>query len=250
MTVRQMRNLMRQPFYVAFTLVQPLIYLLLFSELFAKVTEIPGFDEGGGSYLTFITPGIVVMTALFSGGWNGMGLIQDIDRGVLDRFLASPASRGSLILGRLVQLAAVIAIQSAIIVGIGWLRGADYPGGIVGVLVLIGSAVLLAAAFGSLSSGMSLVARKEESVIGAVNFILLPLTFLSSVFMAQDLMPDWMQTVTRYNPLNWAATAGREALSSNPDWGVITVRVVGLLILTVVFAWLSTRAFRAYQRSL
>jgi ABC-2 type transport system permease protein len=248
MAFRQMRNLARQPWYIAFTLFQPLIYLLLFSQLFERVTQIPGFE--GGSYLTFITPGIVVMTALFSAGWRGMSVIQDIDRGVLDRFLVTPGARGSLIFGRLPQLAAVIVLQAAIVVGIGWPRGADYPGGLPGILVLIVCAVLLATAFSGLSIAMSLVARKEESVIGAANFILLPLTFLSSVFMAQNLMPGWMQTAARFNPLNWAAEAGREALSANPDWGGIALRTGGLLILTLAFAWLATRAFRLYQRSL
>lgn len=247
MTMRHLRNLARQPWYIAFTLVQPAIYLLLFGALFRRVVELPGF--GSGSYITFLTPGVVVMSALFSAGWTGMSVIQDLDRGVLDRFLASPVSRGALILGRLAQLAVVTIIQSAIIILLGLAIGARFSGGVLGIVALIASAVLLATFFGALSIGMALLARKEESVIGAVNFVLLPLTFLSSVFMAPSLIPGWMQQVARFNPANWAALAGREATLAQVDWGLVLAQLGYLLVFAMLAAWLATRAFRAYQRS-
>ena len=98
MTARHLRELWRQPWFVAVTLVQPVIWLLLFGALFKKVVEIPGFQAT--SYIQFLTPGVVIMTALFSSGWGGMGMIEDINRGVVDRFLVTPAHRGSMIAGR------------------------------------------------------------------------------------------------------------------------------------------------------
>ena len=79
---------------------------------------------------------------------------------------------------------------------------------------------------------------------------MLPLAFLSSAFMQQDLLPGWMQTVARFNPVNWAVVAGREAIGADPDWGLVLSRCGLLLALAAVSAWLATRAFRAYQRSL
>jgi ABC-2 type transport system permease protein len=156
MTLRHLRELWRQPWYVAITLVQPVIWLLLFGALFKRVVEIPGF--GGGNYIDFLTPGIVVMTALFSAGWSGMSVINDIDRGVMDRFLVSPVRRGALIVGRLGQLSIVTVIQSLIVVGLGAATGATFPGGIAGAVVLIICAVLLACAVGALSIGIALLA--------------------------------------------------------------------------------------------
>ena len=98
MTQRHTRVLLRQPWFVAITLVQPIIWLLLFGALFRSVTEIPGFT-GGGSYLDYLVPGVVIMTALMSSGWSGMGIIEDMDRGLVDRFLASPVHRSSMIVG-------------------------------------------------------------------------------------------------------------------------------------------------------
>jgi ABC-2 type transport system permease protein len=248
MTWRLLRNLSRQPLYIAFTLLQPMIYLLFFSQLFKRIVEIPGF--GVESYITFLTPGIVLMSAFFGPVWGGMGVIVDIDRGVMDRFLVSPISRVALIAGRLIQLVIVTVVQALVLILVGLLLGARFPSGLLGVIVLVVCAVLLAVPFGALSSGMALLARREESVIAAANFIQLPLTFLSSVFMAQNLMPTWMQDIARFNPLNWAVQAGRAALNGAIDWGVVLSNDGYLLALGILCTWLSMRAFHIYQRSI
>jgi ABC-2 type transport system permease protein len=247
MTVRHMRSLARQPLYIMFTLVQPVIWLVLFGQLFKNIVRLPGF--GAPAYVDFLTPGVVIMTVLFGSGWSGMGIIRDLDQGVMDRFLVSPVSRVALIAGRLIQLSVVALIQSVLIVVLGLLMGARFRGGILGVVALIVCAVLLAVPIGALSCAMALLARKEETVIGAANFILLPLTFLSSVFMASNLMPAWIQTASRFNPVEWAVEAARSALSAHPDWGAVAPRCGMLVGLTVLTIWLATRAFRAYQRS-
>jgi ABC-2 type transport system permease protein len=248
MTVRHLRTLVRQPWYLAITLVQPLIWLLLFGALFERVVDVPGF--GGGDYHDFLAPGVAVMAALFSGGWLGMTIIEDLDRGVLDRFLVTPVRRGALIGGRIAYQAVGTVIQTLIVVGIALALGADFPGGVGGVAVLVLASVLIAAIFGALSAAVALLARQEETVIGAVQFVVFPLVFLSSGLMSASLLPDWVDDVARFNPVNWAVVAGREALGADVDWGVVLSRCGLLLALAAVSAWLATRAFRAYQRSL
>ena len=248
MTQRHFRNLIRQPVWIFISLVQPVVWLLLYGALFRRIVEIPGF--GAGSYIDFLTPGIVVMTCLFSAGWSGMGLIDDLDRGVVDRFLVSPASRGSLIAGRLLQGAVVGVIQSVIIIVLGLIVGAEYPGGIAGITALTVCAVLLGTGIGALSNGVALLSRREETMIGKDGLDILEGAFLSSVFMAQALMPGWMQSVARYNPVNWAVEAGREGLAAGPDWSLVLTRMGWLALFTVICTWLATRAFRVYQRSI
>lgn len=247
MTQRYLRALIRQPYYVAITLTQPVIWLLLFGALFKRVVEIPGFATT--SYLTFLTPGVIIMSAMFSNGWSGMSIIEDLDRGVMDRFLVSPVRRGALITGLLIYGAIVTLIQSLIIILLALALGARFDGGIVGVLPLLAGTVFLGAAFSSLSNALALLLRQQESVIAANNFLVLPLSFLSGTFMQLSLVPGWIQQIARYNPVNWAVQAGRSALGANTDWGLVLSRSLGLLILAVVCGWLSTRAFRAYQRS-
>jgi ABC-2 type transport system permease protein len=247
MAVRHLKALWRQPIWIAVTLAQPIVWLLLYGALFKKVVQIPGFR--GGSYIEFLTPGVIVMTAMFSGGWNGMTMIEDLDRGIIDRFLVSRVRRSSLIFGRVAQTAATILLQSLIIVGLALIVGAHFGGGVAGLVVLAIVAALLGAAFGALSNGFALIARREESLIGAVQFVLLPLTFLSAAFMQLSLVPAWIRHVADFNPANWAVVAGRSAMSSDVDWGVVGARVGYLLALLAVAAVFATRAFRSYQGS-
>lgn len=247
-TLRYLRAFARQPFYILITLVQPVVWLFLFSQLFKSVTQLPGFGEGG-SYIGFLTPGIVAMTALFSNGWSGMAYVTDMDRGVLDRFLVTPASRGALIAGQLVYTALTTLIQTLIILGLGLAGGASFHGGVGIVLVFIVCTMLLGAAFAGYSNGLALLLRTQESLIGAVNFLVLPASFLSSTFMPPSLMPGWIRDVSHYNPVSWTVDVGRQMLSSHVDWGLVGAHLGYLAALALVLGWWSGRAFRSYQRS-
>jgi ABC-2 type transport system permease protein len=247
LTGRLLRSTGRQPAFVVIMLIQPIIWLLLFGQLFKRVVELPGFASG--TYIDFLTPGVVVMTVLFTSGWAGMGFIDDMDRGVMDRMLSSPVSRMAMMVASVANQAVTIVVQGLIIVIIGLLLGASFSGGVVGVLVMLVAAVLLAAAFSSLSNGMALIVRTRESLIGFSTMLTLPLSFLSSAMMAREVAPDWIQTVSTYNPVDWTVVASREALSANPDWGAIWPRLGGLLAVALIGVWLATRAFRSYQRS-
>ena len=245
LTARQLLALWRQPWFVAITLVQPMIWLLLFGALFKRVVELPGFH--GGSYLEFLTPGIVIMSALFSAGWHGMSVIEAVDRGIMDRFLVSPVWRGALIASGLVHSAVVIVIQSLVIVGVAFAAGASFSAG--AVAVMLGLAVLLGGAVAALSDALALVTRQEETLIGAVQFVVLPATFLSSGLMAASLMPAWIREVARYNPVNWSVSAARSVASAGTDWWLVATHAAFLGALLVVAAALATRAFRVYQRA-
>src|SRR5690349_17713633 len=122
--LRYVRVLLRQPAFIVITLIQPVIWLLLFGALFKAVTLIPGFK--GGSYVDFLTPGVVVMLAVSSAGWTGMGFIEDINSGVMDRVLVSPVWRGALNLGSVAYAKATIFIQTTLILLLALALGADY----------------------------------------------------------------------------------------------------------------------------
>lgn len=244
---RSLRTLVRMPAYLLFTLVQPMVWLLLFGQLFRRIADLPGF--GDGRYLAYLTPGVVVMTAMMTAGWSGTGVIQDMERGVMDRTLASPVSRGALVNGALVYQGLTTVVQSLIVLGVGRLAGARYPGGTTGILAVVGCAVLLALAFAGLSDAVALLVRQQEALIAIAQFLVLPLIFLSSVMMAPALMPGWVGRVARYNPVDWAAVASREAVSASPDWGVVLGRAGLLAALALGMGCLAAGAYRAYQRS-
>jgi ABC-2 type transport system permease protein len=248
MTRRNVMALLRQPWYIGITLVQPVIWLLLFGALFKSVVQIPGFEAT--SYYDFLVPGVVVMTAVFGAGWSGMGILDDVDRGVTDRFLTAPVSRVPLIIGPTAQVLISVAVQALIIVGLGALVGATYPGGVVGVLVMLLCSCLLAGAICGCSNAIALLSRQEETMIGVVTFFTLPLTFLSSTFMQLSLAPSWIETVAKFNPVNWAVVASRSAVSAEPDWTGIGTRVGGLTIIAALCVFWATSAFKTYQKTI
>jgi ABC-2 type transport system permease protein len=157
--------------------------------------------------------------------------------------------RPALVLGSIVYQASTFVVQALIILAVGIAAGARFDGGPLGAAVAVGVAVLLGSVFAALSDAVALLVRSQDALIGVSQFITLPLTFLSSVMMAPALMPGWVSDVARFNPVDWAAVAAREALTGDPDWGVIGIRVVLLAGLAVVMTLLATSAFRAYRRS-
>ena len=247
MTGRQLKAITRQPAYIVIMLIQPVIWLFLFGSLFRRVVELPGF--GAPSYLDYLVPGVVVMSALSASMWSGMTVLEEIDRGIMDRFLVLPLHRSAIINASAVLQSLIIALQSVIIVLLGLAGGAHYAGGVGGVLILVAVSVLVAILFSAFSNTVGMLARQRETIIGINTFLLLPLTFLSSAFMPKELMPHWMQIVASCNPVNWALEAGRSAMSANPDWARVAVQGGGLALLAIAVTALSVLTFRAYQKS-
>lgn len=248
LTVRQLRAFVRQPAYLAMNVVMPLVWLLLFGQLFESVVEIPGFG-GGRDYLAFLTPGIVMMMAISGSAWAGTTFIDDMGLGVMDRFLTSPARRGALVVATMLYQAVLTVMQTLIVVGVAWLVGARFDGGWTGIGALLLAAVLLTLAFAALSNAVALLARAQTALIGISQLLTLPLMFLSSALIDTSLAPEWLRTAARFNPLEWAVAAGREALQASADWAAVWTHLGLLAGLAVVMTWLATLAFRAYQRS-
>ena len=198
LTARVLRNLARQPIWIVVMIVQPMFWLLLYSQLFRRITDLPGF--GTTSYIDYLTPGVAVMTAFFSGSWAGMGMIEDLDRGVVERFLTTPARRGAVVLGRILESAIVATLQAILILVTGLALGAT-NGGPAGWLVILLASFLVAAGFAGLSHGVALLTRQEASMIAVAQFIGLPLLFFSSLLIARDLIPGWMRSLSLLNPV-------------------------------------------------
>lgn len=248
LTGRLLRALRRMPTFLVIGLVQPVIWLLLFGQMFRSVVDLPGFTHPTGGYLGFLTPGVVMMTALFASAWAGTTYLQDIDRGVMARMLTSPVSRGAMVIATMAYQAIQTLIQSLIIVAIALAAGARFPGGVAGIGVTLLAAVLLTLTFSALSDAVALLTRQQATLIAISQFTTLPLTFLSSAVMDVSLAPHWIDRVADYNPVEWAVVAAREAMGAHPDWSTVWAHLALLAAAAVAMGSLSTRAFRAYRK--
>ncbi len=247
MVGRQARNLAREPIWIVMMLIQPMIWLVLYSQLFRRIVDLPGF--GTESYIDFLAPAVVIMTAFFGGTWSGMAMITDLDRGVVERFLATPARRSAIVFSQVLRAATTAAIQGVIILVVALVLGAD-NGGPLGWLAILTAGALVAAGFSGISQGVALLTRREATMIAVANFIGLPLMFFSSMLIAFSLIPPWMQYAARANPVQWAVDAAREPVLTAPAWDLVALSLALLVAFTVATTAFATWAFRSYQRTL
>jgi len=240
--VRHIKVSLRTPIWLFINLVQPLLWLVLFSRVFEGVVNLPGFTSD--SYLKFFAPGVVIMTVLFGSAWTGFRLIQDMDLGILDKMLASPVSRVSIVLGRVFGAVAILVVQALLIFFIAWIMGVDIATGFPGVLLTVVVVVLLGVGFAGLSNGLAILMKNPDPLIALINFITLPIFFLSSAMMPGELLPGWIQTAKTFNPVSHAVESVRSLVIVGYQWDVI---LPDLLILAGVavfmMAW-ATSMFR------
>ncbi|HEY1822869.1 MAG TPA: ABC transporter permease [Trebonia sp.] len=248
LTGRKLRALVRQPVMIAMGVIQPVIWLFLFGEMFHKIIDIPGFGFQG-SYLAYLIPGVVAMNAMSGNMWAGMAMIEEIDRGTLNRFLVTPASRLAIMNASVAEQAVSTTIQTLIIVILGYAGGAHYPGGALGIVILVIASIEVGILWGALSNLTGMLLRAREAIIGVYTFFMLPLMFLSSAFIQPSFLPGWMQAIASRNPLNWEVQIGRSALSAAPDWSAIAVRAGGLLVLALLAVAISVTTFRNYAKN-
>lgn len=247
MVVRQLRNLMREPIWIALMVIQPMIWLVLYGQLYSRVPSIRG---GASTYIEFLTPGVVCMNAFFGGMWGGMAMINDLDRHVVDRFLAAPASRFAIVFSQVARAGIIAILQALILLVVALALGVRVHGGALGWIVVLVASALLAMVFAGFSNGIALLLRKEASMIATANFVGLPLMFLSSILLTAAVMPGWIKAVARFNPVNWGVHAARNSVVVGGAWGTSGVYLLLLLATTALTSAFATWTFRSYQRSI
>ncbi len=176
-------------------------------------------------------------------------MIEEIDRGTLNRFLVTPASRLAIMNASVAEQAVSTTVQTLIIVALGYAGGARYPGGAVGIVVVVIASILVGVMWGGLSNMAGMLLRSREAIIGVYTFFMLPLMFLSSAFIPPAFMPGWMQAIASRNPLNWEVQIGRDALAASTDWSAVGVRLGGLLALALLAVAISVTTFRSYAKN-
>lgn len=239
---RQMKKLVRIPLLLFFALAQPLIFLLLFSQVFSNLDRLPGF--GYDSYLQFLVPSIVALTALNSAFQSGIGMVSDIEDGMLDKFLIAPIRRSSILLGKVFADATRAAAQATVIVLVAFAMGARIATGVAGVAAMVVLAALFGIAWAGLSNIIALRTRNGELTMIVGILITFPVLFLSTAFMPSILLPDWLDTVATFNPITYIVEALRALVNTGWDWGAIGQAMAvtgGLAVVTFTGATLAFR---------
>lgn len=256
--VRQLKRLSRQATVIFFSLIQPLIWLVLFGQMFARIVRFPGASEqfGNVSYLQFFIPTVILQSILFGSGQSGVGMITDIDSGFLDKLMTTPINRLAILLGRLLGDLTRITTQMVLVIAIGWSFGRfqdpkiSFHYGVPGILGALGIAMMFALVLMALNIFIALLTRSTEATFIVGNFLTLPLLFTSSAQLPIALLPGWMQAVAHVNPVTYTIEAMRVLLNgpasaSNHNVGLVILEALGILLgLGTITMTLATRRFR------
>jgi ABC-2 type transport system permease protein len=242
------RNLVtsrRTPLLLFAGIVQPVIWMAIFSQGLSRVAQFPEFRSlGYTSYLTFLVPGVMALTVLNTSIRSGIAMVTDINTGVLDKFLISPIDRTAILLGRILADAITMAVQCVIVLAIGFALGSGArtgPGGAVTMLVL---SVLLGVCAAGFSNFVALRTRNPQvTMIVGINMTL-PLLFLSPAFFPRQLEPSWLTAVGRVNPVAYVVTVGQDLMNIGWDWGQLLATLGVLALAGTLSLTGATLAFR------
>lgn len=231
---------LRMPMWSLFTLIQPMIWLIIFGQLFGRFVQ-------SEHYMDFMVPGILIMTVLFGSSWSGVSLLREISAGTVDKMLVSPVSRVAIVLSRVLHSAVQVIAQAIVILVVAWAMGSSINFNpiylILGMLVVF----LLGVGFAALSNGFAITLQREEPLVMIGNMMTLPLMFFSSALVPEQFMPDWIQYVSVLNPITYAVEAVRAVISSAPDIGLFVKGFVVMLVFAgATLAWAVT-AFNALR---
>ena len=232
-TGRNMRHFIRQPQLLIFSTIQPIMFVLLFVYVFGGAVS--GSLPAGVKYVDFLLPGIFVQSVTFRASQTAIGLSEDLERGVVDRFRSMPMARSAVLLGRTVADLVRNVLIIGLMIVVGYVVGFRFHGGVAGALASIAVVAAFGFALSWIFALLGLTVRGAEAAQSAGFVVTFPLVFASSVFVPVSTMPHWLQAFAKASPVTLTADAARSyALTGAPaSLGAAAAWIGGVLLLFI-----------------
>jgi ABC-2 type transport system permease protein len=242
-TELEARKLRHDPTELLTRAIQPMLWLLVFGEVLTQVRAIP---TGSIPYIDFLTPGVLAQSVLFISIFYGISIVWERDLGIVQKFLASPAPRTSIVAGKALSAGlrslsqAVIVIVLAVLIGVDIILDPLNLGAVI-LVVLLGAAI-----FSTLSLIIACLVKTRDRFMGIGQMITMPLFFASNAIYPISLMPDWLKVIAYVNPLTYVVDAlrGLMVVGGVSEYGILT----DMVILVAVAAALIAIGGRLYSR--
>jgi ABC-2 type transport system permease protein len=239
-------KLLRQPIFLFFSLIQPLVWFLLFTQAFSAIGDIPAFKTltGTSSYITFFTAAVMIQTVASSALQAGIGLVNDFDSGFMDKMRVAPISKSAILFGKLISDAISTVIQVIIILVIGLALGVNVASGILGVFMILIIAAVFGIAWSGISLFVALTTKSSQTTLSVGLLTTFPLLFLSASVMPLELLPTWVQQVAKINPFTYIAQAFQNLIIKGLVWESVGYAFAAILIIGVISLGASILVFR------
>lgn len=237
---RNVKRNFRLPQLLVFSTIQPVIFLLLFNFVFGGAVG----PASGEKYINFLLPGILAQTALFGSIQTGVGLAEDLSKGVIDRLRSLPIARYAVLAGRTLADSVRNILVIFIMVLVGFALGFRYQEGLINFVLACGLVVLFAYAFSWISATMGLALRDSETVQVAGFLWVFPLVFASSVFVPVDTMPSWLQVFALNQPVTQVVNAVRYLTQGTGSGDAVWITLLWIAGILAVFVPLAVWRYR------
>ncbi|MDW5563257.1 MAG: ABC transporter permease [Methanomassiliicoccus sp.] len=239
-------KLRRRPIYLFFSLIQPLVWFLLFTQAFSAIGDIPGFAQitGTSDYITFFTAAVIIQTVASSALQSGIGMVNDIDSGYLDKMKTAPIRKSSILLGKVLSDGVSIVIQVAIILGLALLVGVRIATGVPGIILILLLSMVFGIAWSGISLFVGLKTKNSETTLSVGLLTTFPLLFLSTAVMPKPLLPEWVQKVATINPISYISDALQGLIIRGFEWSAIGNAIIVTIIIGIISLGASIALFR------
>ena len=255
---RELLRFARNRLRMVTSLVQPLLFLFILGSGLSSMLP----SSGHVNFKTFMFPGIIAMTVFFTALSSALSIVWDREFGFMREMLVAPVHRGSIVLGKCAGGATVATLQGIVILALAGVVNVPYSGGL--LLTLVGEMVLMAISLTAL--GLLLASRmtQVESFMAVMNFVMLPMFFLSGAIFPPKGLPAWLSVVTKFDPLTYAvdpvrravfahvqgAASVKQALSAGVKWGHWTLPIsVELAVIAAIGVVMLALAMQQFGRT-
>ncbi|MFE7136023.1 ABC transporter permease [Streptomyces sp. NPDC057638] len=238
---RNVLQLRQDPASMTDALLMPVVFTLLFVYVFGGAISGPGNQD---KYVNYVVPGLMAMMGLNIAMAVGIGVNDDVKKGVMDRFRSMPISRASVLVAKIVVEVGRMTIAMTIMLGMGFLLGMELKTSVLELLASMGLSLLFGASLMWIFILLGLAMNTPQAVQGMAMVVILPLQFGSSIFADPETMPDWLRTITDYNPLSNLADAARALINGEELAGSVWSVLLWAAAITLVTAPLAVAKFR------
>lgn len=242
MTWRNILRYKRLPQLIVFSTIQPVMFVLLFTYVFGGAIKTSTYN-----YITYLLPGILVQTVLFGSMQTGIGLAEDMLKGMIDRFKSLPMAHSAVLAGRTISDVARNVFVVLLMSGVGFLIGFRFHNGFFNFLAALGITVLFGFAFSWISAMIGMAVKHVETAQVAGFIWVFPLVFMSSIFVPVQTMPVWLQHFAKNSPITEVVNTVRALSIGGPVADSLWKALAWIAVIFIVFVPLSVNRYRKAQ---
>ena len=229
---REMKRYRKSRSGVLIRLIQPAVWIIVIGNTFAGTQPLIQSVGFTGEYIEFMTPGVIILTAIFTSIFGGVNTLWDRRYGFMNKALTSPISRSSIALGKMLAISLIAALQASLILGIAIAIGVSFPNLLI-IAPIMAIVILFSLGFSGISVMVAATAKSQETFWGVINFLGMPLFMLSPALFPLELLPEWLATAAKLNPVTYAVLLIRGMMTGVTE-GVNSLLSIGIIAIFVV----------------